>query len=346
MAILLTFPLSHPADRPLGRPVDRLTATLSLSAMSADMVQPEQADRGSFQVRLSHDEHLIREWPMRGHPSPWSVSLPLEAIPLGTLSDTTANSDARYLALRLTLCPDTRLLQRLHSRLPAVTLVLGLLFSQFLYLTLFSQHQMASQHRAITRSNRDLRREVRTRHRLQQQLSWLADHDELTGLPNRRHLQATAQTWRERLPLSVILVDIDHFKRINDCFGHAEGDRVLKNVARLAKDILGQDGLLGRYGGEEFLAIVPEGQLADACAVAERLRRGIRHAALAHHDGTPLTISLGVASQNHPPLDLPSLIQQADQALYLAKHQGRNRVASFDDIADSAPPVGTPPFTA
>ncbi|WP_442487658.1 GGDEF domain-containing protein [Halomonas litopenaei] len=349
LAIALWLPLTHPEGHPLGRPFGHLAATLSLPAMTADMYQPGPAGAGTLQVRLAHDGHLIQEWPMRGHPSPWAVSLPLKAIPLDALSEGAATSATRYLPLELTLRPDTRLLERLRSRLPAVTLVLGLLFSQFLYLTLFSQHQMASQHRAIARSNGDLRREVRTRHRLQQQLSWLADHDELTGLPNRRHLQATAQAWRERLPLSVILVDIDHFKHINDCLGHAEGDRVLKAVARLAQETLGDNGLLGRYGGEEFLVILPEGRQADACAVAERLRRAIRQAPLAHHDGTPLTISLGVACQDHSPLDLTRLIQQADQALYLAKHQGRDRVVPFDntaDTVDSAPPAGTPSFSA
>ena len=342
LEIALSIPLRHPDGRPLGQ----LAATLSLPAMTAGMYQPGPAGTGSLQVRLSHDERLIQEWPMRGHPAPWAVSLPLEAIPLDPLSDGEATSGTRYLSLELSLRPDTRLLERLRSRLPAVTLVLGLLFSQFLYLTLFSQHQMASQHRAIARSNGDLRREVRTRHRLQQQLSWLADHDELTGLPNRRHLQATAQTWRARLPLSVILVDIDHFKRINDCLGHAEGDRVLKAVGRLAQETLGNDGLLGRYGGEEFLVIIPEGRLAEASAVAERLRRAIRQAPLAHHDGTPLTISLGVACQDQAPLDLARLIQQADQALYLAKHQGRDRVELFVDSVDGASALDTPPFTA
>lgn len=346
LAIMLSLPLTHADDRPLGHPLGQLAATLSLPAMTTGIYQPGPADTGSLQVRLSHDERLIQEWPMRGHPAPWAVSLPLEAIPLDPLSDGEATSGTRYLSLELSLRPDTRLLERLRSRLPAVTLVLGLLFSQFLYLTLFSQHRMASQHRAIARSNGDLRREVRTRHRLQQQLSWLADHDELTGLPNRRRLQATAQTWRERLPLSVILVDIDHFKRINDCLGHAEGDRVLKAVGRLAKDSLGDDGLLGRYGGEEFLVIIPEGRLAEASAVAERLRRAIRQAPLAHHDGTPLTISLGVACQDQAPLDLARLIQQADQALYLAKHQGRNRVELFADTVEDASDLDTPPFTA
>ncbi|MBR9771709.1 MAG: diguanylate cyclase [Gammaproteobacteria bacterium] len=338
--------LSLPIRRPGGKLLGHLAATLSLSAMAENMYTHPPSGAGSLQVRLTYHNRLIKEWPMEGHPASWTVSVPLDAIPLHRPDNKAATVDTAYLPLELTLRPDTRLLTRLRSRLPAVTLMLGLLFSQFLYLTLFSQHQMASQHRALARSNGDLRREVRTRHRLQQQLSWLADHDELTGLPNRRHLQATAQTWRARLPLSVILVDIDHFKRINDCLGHAEGDRVLKAVGRLAQETLGDDGLLGRYGGEEFLVIIPEGRLAEASAVAERLRRAVRQAPLAHHDGTPLTISLGVACQDQAPLDLARLIQQADQALYTAKHQGRDRVELFVDTVDGASDLDTPPFTA
>ena len=121
---------------------------------------------------------------------------------------------------------------------------------------------------------------------------------------------------------------------------------MLKAVGRLAQETLGDDGLLGRYGGEEFLVIIPEGRLAEASAVAERLRRAVRQAPLAHHDGTPLTISLGVACQDQAPLDLARLIQQADQALYTAKHQGRDRVELFVDTVDGASDLDTPPFTA
>ncbi len=175
----------------------------------------------------------------------------------------------------------------------------------------------------------------------------LAMTDTLTGLLNRRAIHQLALAELNRLrrgtanaPLSVILLDIDHFKTINDSYGHDAGDRALQVVAEL---LLGQlrsyDGL-GRWGGEEFLMLLPGTGLAEACAVAERIRLTLAEAQPALPNGTRvlLSASLGVAaideagSEAAGELWLEHLVRAADQALYRAKSDGRNRVAAAEVV--------------
>jgi diguanylate cyclase (GGDEF)-like protein len=156
--------------------------------------------------------------------------------------------------------------------------------------------------------------------------------DPLTGLLNRRAFLADAeallqqQIARDR-PIAVLLIDLDHFKSINDRFGHAVGDKVLQIFANTARGSLRQTDLVGRLGGEEFTVLLADASMDNAYLVADRLRKAFA-AAAAVIDGEPLyaTASIGVSVIVDPRQDLTKLITLADQALYLAKARGRDRV--------------------
>lgn len=168
----------------------------------------------------------------------------------------------------------------------------------------------------------------------------LAMHDELTGLWNRRAFYTHAQSELERSErmvhaLSILLLDIDHFKLVNDRFGHLVGDRALIMVAdTIVKNLRSYDRA-GRWGGEEFIILLPETSLNEAVEIAERLRIQVMNARLPVHvedqdnfdDELRIEISLGVATLNlGSSVSLDQLFNAADEMLYLAKKQGRNRV--------------------
>lgn len=158
--------------------------------------------------------------------------------------------------------------------------------------------------------------------------------DELTGLRNRRSFFAMSKHELERAeryghPLSAIMLDIDHFKRVNDTYGHAVGDEVLREVANRCREETGGLDILGRYGGEEFSILLPETDLAAACQMAERLRRRVADKPIqTTQDNLSInvSISLGVASTISATPSLEKLLNRADAALYTAKEAGRNRV--------------------
>ncbi|MGD0332928.1 MAG: GGDEF domain-containing protein [Xanthobacteraceae bacterium] len=165
--------------------------------------------------------------------------------------------------------------------------------------------------------------------------------DPLTGVLNRRgFFQGAAMVMernRGRLgPVSVLAFDLDHFKSINDRWGHAVGDSVLQLFATVARKTMRADDVIGRFGGEEFVAILP-GALADAAVVAERVRAAFA-AAGAEFDGRQIaaTVSTGVASGS-PLATVEALIAQADAALYCAKMNGRDRVETADEAVAAAP---------
>lgn len=150
-----------------------------------------------------------------------------------------------------------------------------------------------------------------------------AHTDPLTGLPNRRVLYGHIETAMAAAgPCSVVLLDIDHFKRVNDRYGHPTGDAVLIWAAQHLSTGLRAGDVLGRWGGEEFLLVLPGTSPTDAWAVAERLRAGLH--ATPHPEVGEVTVSLGVAGAQ-PGDDLGRLTVRADTALYAAKNQGRNR---------------------
>jgi diguanylate cyclase (GGDEF)-like protein len=159
-----------------------------------------------------------------------------------------------------------------------------------------------------------------------------ASRDTLTGTWNRRKILETLRheaeyADREGKSLGVVMVDIDHFKQLNDTLGHPAGDAALCESAKRMDGALRPYDSIGRYGGEEFLVVLPDCDLAGALAVAERVRLAIARAPVETPSKTiSITVSLGVATGSGPSLDVESLIRKADEALYRAKRGGRNRV--------------------
>jgi diguanylate cyclase len=163
-----------------------------------------------------------------------------------------------------------------------------------------------------------------------------AERDPLTGLGNRRHLQRRFAellplAQREARPMALAQIDIDHFKTINDQHGHAAGDQVLVTLAHLLRENTRADDVLVRHGGEEFVVLLPNRSLTQAAEVCERLRERVAartwgQAQVPVGDLTfQMTISIGLAAS--PPYDSTVLLQLADEALYRAKREGRNRLA-------------------
>ena len=174
--------------------------------------------------------------------------------------------------------------------------------------------------------------------RMVSRLERLSRHDPLTGLLNRRAIDELLQQETQRArrlptpgkqaaPFSVLMIDIDHFKQLNDNFGHAVGDRALQHLAAVMGAQLRDIDDLARWGGEEFLALLPGTTGVDALALAERLCARVRHLPLASEAGRhSLTVSVGVAEWLGPRDSITDLLRRADSALYLAKHEGRDRV--------------------
>ncbi|HEY2090497.1 MAG TPA: diguanylate cyclase [Thermoanaerobaculia bacterium] len=167
-----------------------------------------------------------------------------------------------------------------------------------------------------------------------QQLEELSGHDDLTGVFNRRHFRKTIarafdHSRRYKRPLSVAIIDVDHFKKVNDCFGHQAGDTVLAEVAKRFLRSVRSSDYLARYGGEEFVVLLPETQLGDALTFGEKVRAAIASSPvpIAGGEALPVTVSVGAASLAHTQFNSAAeMIRAADQALYRAKRNGRNRV--------------------
>lgn len=201
------------------------------------------------------------------------------------------------------------------------SLVCLLVLSTATLMGLAAQHLIATQtqQRALQELNQALAREART--------------DALTGCANRRYFLHTLEQERDRsarygVDMCVLCLDIDHFKRVNDTYGHAAGDEVLKHFVATIHSQLRQADLLGRLGGEEFSILLPHTAAPEAALTAERIRAAVE-ASHAVANGTPIAITVSIggaqwAAASH--LSVDKLLAQADQALYTAKHAGRNRV--------------------
>ena len=169
----------------------------------------------------------------------------------------------------------------------------------------------------------------------------LACTDELTRVSNRRHFDyALGREWarsqRSGEPLSVVMLDVDYFKRYNDHYGHPEGDRCLKQVSRALSTVLMRPAdLLARYGGEEFVVLLPETDISAAESIAEKMRHSVEALRIPHRENDAsdwVTVSMGVSSyENCSEHAKESLITQADQALYQAKKSGRNKIVLHQD---------------
>jgi len=164
----------------------------------------------------------------------------------------------------------------------------------------------------------------------------LSVRDELTGLYNRRHFLHVLQLeWKRASrfhhPMSLLMIDVDHFKKCNDSYGHKEGDRVLRHMGKLLVKTLREVDTLARFGGEEFVVLLPDTDRNGALAVGEKLRRIIDEEGFVLSDKKPIPITISVGVSNYPNdvKDLEDLVDHADIALYDAKDQGRNRVVPY-----------------
>lgn len=201
------------------------------------------------------------------------------------------------------------------------------------------EHRMLS----LQRENLDLT----VKNRL---LSEVSSRDSLTGLYNRWFVMEKIDTelnrsLRHGSPMSLLMMDVDHFKRINDTWGHSAGDQVLQGIGKLLRDCCRVYDVPGRYGGEEFCIVLPETKIGNTSAVAERIRRRLADTELpCGETSIAVTASIGIAGMDTPDdgdtLSPAGLIERADRALYSAKNRGRNRVELWDsallDVDDAS----------
>jgi diguanylate cyclase (GGDEF)-like protein len=178
-----------------------------------------------------------------------------------------------------------------------------------------------------------LRRELRRRYRAERVLSELAATDALTGLPNRRILDERLRLeWdraqRSTEPMTLLMIDVDHFKAFNDRHGHHGGDEALRTVAQvIGSNIRRPADLAARYGGEEFAVVLPHTDAKGAWVIAEHIRSSVEHLPRVAGSERPITVSIGMSTwDKRSRMSLEALLLSADQALYEAKHTGRNRI--------------------
>jgi diguanylate cyclase (GGDEF)-like protein/PAS domain S-box-containing protein len=206
-------------------------------------------------------------------------------------------------------------------------------------------HERRQMELELRRSNAELRAMYESLHEAQDTLRTLAATDELTGLPNRRAIlerlaEETARSRRHGRPLCVGVLDVDHFKQVNDTFGHSVGDQTLCGVARAIRACMRREDAAARYGGEEFILVWPETGATGARVAANRLRAMVaeqRFEGTAHCPFS-LSVSVGIAEYERSSESLDELISRADEALYAAKASGRNCVCVSQLVQRSESP--------
>jgi diguanylate cyclase (GGDEF)-like protein len=210
-------------------------------------------------------------------------------------------------------------------------LVLGSTREDFLPIDLLDMVKVIADHAAIAIANAQMF----------ERMQRMATTDGLTGLVNHRYFQelfdsALARAERYGRELSLLLLDIDHFKSINDTYGHPVGDKVLRRVAAMVGENARRTDVVARYGGEEFAVLLDETTLDGAVLIAERIRQTVEADQLRCETGTfSCTVSIGVATYPRDAGQKSALIEYADQALYEAKGDGRNRVVTFTSLRNS-----------
>jgi diguanylate cyclase (GGDEF)-like protein len=220
-----------------------------------------------------------------------------------------------------------RLLERCDGQPETVFSLLATLHKAFLQDTILA---VETYHKAATGRLEHVLNEL---NETQKHLQALSRLDELTGISSRKHVLDSLKTevYRSRRfshPLAVLLFDVDHFKRINDTYGHVYGDYTLRRLVNVVREVIRPVDLFGRYGGEEFILGLVECELEPAELSAERLRSAVEQARF-DHDGhrTNVTVSVGIAMLQAEDASLTDVIKRADKALYRAKASGRNQVA-------------------
>ncbi|MDQ3265786.1 MAG: diguanylate cyclase [Myxococcota bacterium] len=211
-----------------------------------------------------------------------------------------------------------------------------------------SMLRLKTLHDALLDKNRELDRANQELESRRQELLQLSRTDPLTGLHNRRYFEERLEleferSRRYRVPISCLMLDLDHFKRLNDTHGHASGDEMLRQVAKVAKSSLRSVDLLARFGGEELIALLPETGLDEARIVAERIRAGIAGLRVEKRGSAEpqllrCTASIGLATFPAPELETAeALLRFADDALYTAKSSGRDKVHAHADSRIAGP---------
>lgn len=204
-------------------------------------------------------------------------------------------------------------------------------FCALLRLESLQRKQFALLHEARDK-NRQLLKEIAHRKSLEEQLRMVAERDALTGLNSRSHFMKRAKALlqnsrSEKVPFSLFMIDVDHFKRINDTWGHSHGDWVLARVSEVCAHALRPTDVIGRFGGEEFVVALPDTGPDDALIVAERLKTKVAELPLMEEmSEMRLSVTIGIAIAHDEDVDLQALISRADESLYVGKRDGRNRV--------------------
>ncbi|MFC0267785.1 GGDEF domain-containing protein [Kushneria aurantia] len=231
---------------------------------------------------------------------------------------------------RFTMCIEAtyaRLFIERHST-PSNMLLVGLIIAWLLYMLTWYYLGLRNRFSGVQYRNHQLRNRVRDEDARRRKAEWGAHHDALTGLLNRRGFGEWVALNGLKPPLTLMVIDIDHFKQVNDRLGHTVGDDYLRRVTdTLNALIVKRGGLLARYGGEEFIACLPDTDIVEAETIGEVLRHRIEAMALPHHKRRGVvTVSIGMVTARREGEHLEALFSLADQALYRAKQQGRNRV--------------------
>lgn len=277
---------------------------------------------------------LLNHAIMRGLPG---VLICPAALLSGALASTTV------IAFRLST--DTEGLVTLASIIGLATYLALMGVEFFTYIRRLQEVQgaVALQKQILEDANAALHEQISKIHDLQEKLRDQANRDSLTGLFNRRYLEGTleremARCKREGTPITVLLLDIDHFKLINDTYGHQAGDEVLRVFSRMLQDSARAEDIVCRYGGEEFLLVLPKMPLNIARERGEHLLRLFESTLVPFGDHRiRITTSIGIAGTPLHSNSAEGLIRCADEALYLAKHNGRNRVVTFGDPIKEVP---------
>lgn len=226
---------------------------------------------------------------------------------------------------------DDRRRVRFHFAALSALAALGALLTALVH-TLHNRAQLrliADSNEALTRLNEELRR--------------IAERDHLTGCFNRRRLDEAmnaelARSARSGHPLALAMLDLDHFKTVNDRYGHGVGDTMLAHVTDIIRRQLREPDLFARVGGEEFALLLPDTAEHEAMALLERVRRKVEEMPLVHEDEPiPMTVSAGIA-QARPDIEPDRWMRAADAALYMAKHCGRNRIVRASDVPEGMAP--------
>lgn len=222
---------------------------------------------------------------------------------------------------------------------PAATLRIGLLlimanivgYSALLRIEFLQRKQYALLNEE-REQNKELQAEIAHRKSLEEQLRMVAEQDALTGVDSRAHFMKRAvallkRSQFDKAPFCLFMIDVDHFKRVNDTWGHTCGDQILTKIVEVCQQTLRPNDIIGRFGGEEFVVGLPNTTANDAKAVAERLRDNVAALSLeGDMSDLRLSVTIGIAVAISEKDDLDSLITRADNMLYVGKREGRNRV--------------------